>query len=80
MTDAPGLQPREGQLFGRLPGKARIGAPSQRWQARLSDGEVRDLRLLSAKGMTYAQLAVLFGISPSSCYAIVQRVTYRHVS
>ena len=78
--DAPGNQPREGQLFGRQEGKERIGAPSQRWQARLTDEQVCELRQLRKAGYRYSDLALRFGISPSAVSAIVHRQTYKHVS
>jgi hypothetical protein len=68
------------RLFGRLDGKPRIGAPSQRWQARLTDEQVSELRSLRAAGWRYNDLARRFGVSPSSCFQIVERVTYKHVT
>lgn len=73
------VDPPEDRLFGRLGGKARIGAPSQRWQARLTDDEVRELRRLREAGYRYSDLAATFGISPSACYSVVNRQTYKHV-
>ena len=77
--DAPGNAPRDGQLFGRSQGKPRIGAPSQRWQARLTDDDVRELRKWRNAGKTYGELSRRFGISPAACYAVVTRQTYKHV-
>jgi hypothetical protein len=68
------------RLFGRLDGKPRVGAPSQRWQARLTDDQARELRQLRAAGYRYSDLAMRFGVSPSACFSVVERRTYKHVS
>jgi len=68
------------KLFGRLDGKARIGAPGQHWQARLTDEQVRELRQLREGGYRYRDLALRFAISPTACFSVVERRTYRHVT
>jgi hypothetical protein len=49
-------------------------------RAKLTSGQVRELRARRADGLTYRQLAAQFGISDSSACAAVNRKTWAHVN
>jgi hypothetical protein len=48
-------------------------------RAKLTSGQVRELRARRADGLTYRQLAAEFGISDSSACAAANRKTWTHV-
>lgn len=50
------------------------------WSAKLTEGDVREIRQLHAAGQSATSLAVRFGVSPSQAQLIVNRQRWRHVA
>jgi len=67
------------KLFGRLEGRKPIGFEGKRSRARLTDDEVREMRMMRNQGFTLNELAKYFSMAPSSIFQVVERVTYKHV-
>ena len=59
-------------------GRVRHGSPHPR--AKLTEDDVRAIRYLrETTGLTYAQLAVRYGVDHTSIYAVVKRKKWKHV-
>lgn len=61
------------------PGKGNFVQGEERYNAKLTDDDVRQIRRLAAQGQTQRHLANQFGISQPKISQIVNRVAWRHV-
>lgn len=60
--------------------KGRHAYGERSGQARLSAGDVRDLRELYAIGMSFARLAPLYGVNEATVRSAVRGDTWKHVA
>ena len=59
------------------PEKTLVG--KQRWNARLDEDKVFQIREMRARGSTCRKISELFGVTSSAIYAVVKRITWNHV-
>ena len=62
----------------RLPERMQRG--EQRWNARLTESDVRTIRARVQRGESQSGIAREFHVVPSSIAGIVRRVTWKHVA
>ena len=47
--------------------------------AKLNDNKVREIRKLKREGYSYSELSRLFGVAPETVFAVVTRITWKHI-